>query len=253
MIARLEEIGELDNTLVVVTSDNGMPFPRAKANLYDFGTRMPHAVRWGDRVPAGREVSDFISFIDFAPTFLEAAGLEIPETMSGKSFLDVLESSSSGRVDESRDSVCTGRERHAWCREGLGYPIRALRTDAHLYIRNFEPDRWPAGEGEIFRDIDDGPSKSYMMDQRDEHGRLFDLAFGKRPLEELYDLKRDPNQMSNVADDATCADAKSGLWARLEGRMKSTGDLRAVGGAELWDLNEYYGNRDKPLKRDTPG
>jgi hypothetical protein len=88
-----------------------------------------------------------------------------------------------------------------------------------------------------------------MMEHRGECERLFDLAFGKRPLEELYDLNSDPNQFTNVADQGGCADVKAGLWERLEARMTETGDLRAVGGAELWDLNEYYGNRDKVLKR----
>jgi hypothetical protein len=98
MLALLEERGELDNTLVVITSDNGMPFPRAKTNLYDFGTRMPLAVRWPERVPAGRRVTDFISHIDLAPTFLEACGVEPLEGMSGRSFLDVLTSTREGRL-----------------------------------------------------------------------------------------------------------------------------------------------------------
>ncbi|MFW5869131.1 MAG: sulfatase, partial [Armatimonadota bacterium] len=65
----LEESGEYENTLIVVTSDNGMPFPRAKANLYDYGTRMPMAVAWPGEIKGGRTVTDFVSFADFAPTF----------------------------------------------------------------------------------------------------------------------------------------------------------------------------------------
>ena len=76
ILERLERAGELDNTLVIVTSDNGMPFPRAKANLYDYGARMPLAVRWPERVRGGRVVDDFIGFADYAPTILEAAGVE---------------------------------------------------------------------------------------------------------------------------------------------------------------------------------
>lgn len=87
------------------------------------------------------------------------------------------------------------------------------------------------------------------MDHRDECPRLFDLAFGKRPLEELYDLGSDPNQLTNVAEQQGCAEVKAGLWERLEGRMTETGDLRAVGGAEIWDTTEYYGERGKVLRR----
>ena len=250
MIALLEERGELDNTIVVITGDNGLPFPRAKANLYDWGTRMPLAVRWPAQVPGGRVVEDFISFTDFAPTFLEAAGLEPPPTTTGRSFLDVLESDESGRVSDQRNRVFTGRERHAWCREGLGYPIRSIRTHEYLYIRNFEPDRWPAGEPEVYRDIDGGPTKTYMMENREAEdvAPLFELAFGKRPLEELYDLREDPDQMVNVADLPKYADVKQRLWRELGDEMKATDDLRAIGGAELWDTCPYYGG-SQPQKR----
>ncbi|MGQ9730077.1 MAG: sulfatase family protein [Candidatus Zipacnadales bacterium] len=245
MIDFLEARGELDNTLIVITSDNGMPFPRAKANLYDFGTRVPLAVRWPERVPGGRRIEDFISFADFAPTFLEAADLPIPETMSGKSFLRLLTQKAEGRVDLSRDHVFTGRERHAWCRDGLGYPCRAIRTYDYLYIRNYAPDRWPAGEPEEYRDIDPGPTKEYMKAHRDdpEVGRFFEMAFGKRPEEELFDLRNDPNQLTNVAADPKYALVKQQLAAQLEAQMTITGDLRPLGGAELWDTCEYYGDK----------
>ena len=105
MLRRLDDAGELDNTIVVVTGDNGLPFPRAKANLYAHGLHVPLAVRWGSRVPAGRTVTDFVSFIDLAPTFLEAAGLVVPPHVTGRSLMPVLTSAAAGRVDPSRDQV----------------------------------------------------------------------------------------------------------------------------------------------------
>ncbi len=87
MIDLLRERGELDNTIIVVTSDNGMPFPRAKANLYEYGTHEPLAIYWGKNIPNGRRVSDLVSFTDFAPTFLETAGIPVPPEMSGKSLI----------------------------------------------------------------------------------------------------------------------------------------------------------------------
>ena len=98
ILATLEEAGELANTLVIVTSDNGMPFPRAKSNLYDYGTRVPLAVAWRDRIPGGRLVTDFVTLAELAPTILEAAGIRAPTTMLERSLLSVLTSHAEGRV-----------------------------------------------------------------------------------------------------------------------------------------------------------
>ncbi|MHC4506208.1 MAG: sulfatase family protein, partial [Planctomycetota bacterium] len=215
MLAALGKSGELGHTLVVMTSDNGMPFPRCKSNLYDMGTHMPLAVRWGEKVTPRRVVKDFVSFTDFAPTFLAAAGLRAPAAMTGRSFLEVLTSGKSGQVDPGRDRVYVGKERHTCAQKGTteGYPMRAVRTAELLYIRNFKPHLWPAGSPEIYRDIDGAPTKSYMMKNRDEADvkRLFELGFGKRPAEELYDLAKDPDQLVNVAARREYAAAKKKL------------------------------------------
>ena len=144
LIARLEALGELDNTIVVITADNGMPLPRAKCNLYDLGVREPLAIRWGDRVSPGRVVQDFVSRADLAPTLLEAAGVAVPDEMTGRSFLNVLLSDREGQVDPTRDAVVTARERHSSITRpgGVGYPIRA-HDYLYLYVRNFRPDRDP--------------------------------------------------------------------------------------------------------------
>lgn len=243
MLALLEGRHDLDNTLVVITSDNGMPFPRAKTNLYDFGTRMPLAIRWPARVPGGRRIDDFISHIDLAPTFLEACAVAAPPNMTGRSFLDILTSTKQGRVDPSRDCVFTGRERHVRHSDGGGYPCRAVRTAEYLYIWNIKPERWPAGEPPEYVDIDGGPTKSYMLANRDDEDvtRCFELGFGPRPEEELYNLRSDPYQLTNVAGRPEYAAAKATLRARLEAEMKRTGDRRVVGGAEIWETLPYYG------------
>jgi N-sulfoglucosamine sulfohydrolase len=168
--------------------------------------------------------------------------------MTGKSFLDLLISEKGGRVDPRRDRVFTGRERHAFCRkDGLGYPCRAIRTRDFLYIRNFEPDRWPAGDPEGYGDIDGSPTKSYMMERRDADnvGRLFKLAFDKRPDEELYDLGKDPAQMTNVAALAEYAEAKGRLRDDLDRWMREMGDPRAFGKGSEWDRQPYYGWIDR--------
>ncbi|MEL6255812.1 MAG: sulfatase, partial [Bacteroidota bacterium] len=136
IISFLEERGELENTLIIMTSDNGMPFPRAKANLYDYGTRMPLAMYWKGKIKAGTVVNDFVNFVDFAPSILAAAGLEVAETFSGNNLFQ-----DDGSI-AGKERVFLERERHANVRKGdLSYPMRAIRTHEYLYIRNFMPDR----------------------------------------------------------------------------------------------------------------
>ncbi|WP_158965435.1 sulfatase-like hydrolase/transferase [Paraglaciecola sp. L3A3] len=138
----LEKIGQLDNTLVVYTSDNGMPFPRAKAISYNYCVQIPLAMIWGDKIKPGRVIEDFVNHVDFAPTFLEAAGVEVPAGLSGKSLLPILLSDKSGLVDKSRTSTVTGFERHVWARtEGDVYGRRVIHTKDWVYIHDFNPDR----------------------------------------------------------------------------------------------------------------
>jgi arylsulfatase A-like enzyme len=250
-IALLEKTGELENTIIVMTGDHGMPFPRCKSNIYDWGVRVPFAVRWGERIKPGRRVTDFISFVDLAPTFLEAAGLEIPDQMIGRSLLSHLESEKSGRIDRLRDFAIFGKERHVPAQESPdmgGYPCRGIRTDDFLYIRNFFPERWPAGvpEGAThpigrFADCDDGPTKFYLMDNRDdpEVRQFFEMAFAKRPAEELYDMRKDPDQVDNVAENPEYSQIKSALGARLMKELSATSDPRALGGKVLFDRYPY--------------
>lgn len=246
LIARLEARGELDETLIVVTGDNGMPFPRAKATVYDGGTRVPLIVRWPSRVAAGRVSDAMVSLVDLAPTFLAAAGLTVPDDVSGRSLLPVL----AGTDEPTRDRVFVERERHANVRRGdLSFPARAIRTRDHLYIRNLRPDRWPAGDPELyhsvgpFGDIDDGPSKQVLLRRRDEATitPFAALALDKRPAEELYVLSADPHQLRNVAADPAHAATTAALRSELEAWMRDTGDPRAAGDDDRWDRYPYFG------------
>ncbi|MBN8217257.1 MAG: sulfatase [Spirochaetes bacterium] len=246
MLAHLEAIGELENTLVVVTADNGFPFPRAKANLYELGMHVPLALRWGARVPGGRVLTDHVSFIDLAPTFLEAAGL-VPSGLTGRSLLPILVGPGSGRVDPLRDHVVTGRERHAFCRaENLGYPMRCLRTDDFVYIRNFEAERWPAGDPPAWGDIDASPTKHYLVRHRDDASvkPLFELAFGKRPGEELYAVKDGYANLRNLAADPNYGKILSQLRERLTAILAEQNDPRLSGGGDF-ERYRYYGENLK--------
>ena len=246
LLKLLEESGRAESTLVVMTSDNGMPFPRGKANLYDAGTRMPLAIRWPGRVNGGRTSDEFVSFTDFAPTFMEAAGLAPLPEMTGRSLVNLLD----GEESPGRDMVFLERERHANVRQGdLSYPCRAVRTHEFLYIRNLRPDRWPAGDPEMYKavgpfgDIDGSPTKELLLDRRDdkEVTAFFELACARRPEEELYDLRTDPWQLANVADKADYAGIKKKLRAELDRWMLETEDPRALNDDDRWDAYPYFG------------
>lgn len=223
MIAALEQAGELDNTVIIVSGDNGMPFPRCKASCYDYGTRCPLIVRWPGRVKAGQVIDDLVSYIDIAPTLLEIAGLEPHDEMTGTSLMPLLGAGRSGVIDEQRDAVFFGTEGLANTRL---WPTRGLRTREHLYIRNLAPERW-----EVLGTLQGGPTKAHM----DAHGRdpavarLNQFAFGERPAEELYDVQADPYQLNNLAGDPAKAPVCKQLAKRLEQRLRETDDPRVQG------------------------
>jgi len=243
MLSSLERIGELDNTLVVVTSDNGMPFPRAKVNLYDWGVHMPLSIRWGSRIPSNKSVQSFVHHTDFAPTFLEAAGIKPPDSITGRSLIPLFKDE-----DPSRDCSFTGFERHTMCRpNGTTYPMRAIRTSQHLYIRNFKPERWPTGGSFISSnrtphgDVDACPTATFMTDpaNRKAFPKHYELAFNRRPAEELYDLKADPWQMQNLAASPAHKTAKQQLRARIDSYLRQTGDPR-IEGLDPWQSYVYH-------------
>lgn len=235
----LQETGELDNTVVVYTSDNGMPFPRAKSTNYEYGTHIPLAVRWGAVVKQPQRVSDFISLVDLAPTFLTLAGVPVPEAMSGGSFSMLLRGE---RAGPGRDAAFSGTERHIYdARPGhTGYPARAIHTAAGLYIRNFRPELWPAGDAPGYEDIDNfSPSKQAMVAAG---GSFLALATGRRPAEELY-LPDDPDQLRNVAGDARYSVLKNELARRLLDELQRSGDPRVGSDPNIFDRYPYAGSR----------
>lgn len=264
LLDELTEAGELNNTLVTVSGDHGPPgFPHGKCNLYDFGTHVALAIA-GPGVIGGRVVDDFVSLPDLAPTFLEAGGVEAPEVMTARSLWPVLKSEKEGVVDPSRDAVYVGRERHVdVAREGnLPYPQRAIRTADYLFIINFRPDRYPLGDpyrldgdnpptvGELTEntfvtlpDEDAGPTKAWIVTHRDdpEWKAYFDHAYGKRPREELFDLRDDPHQMHNLASDAAHASVVETLRERLLDELKRTDDPRLIEDGKFFETPPMAG------------
>jgi N-sulfoglucosamine sulfohydrolase len=264
LLAKLEEIGELDNTLIVVSGDHGAPgFPHGKCHLYDFGSSVPLAIRWGG-AKGGRVVDDLVSLTDLAPTFLELGGVKVPDVMTGRSLVNLLKSSRSGQVERARDAVFIGRERHVEnARAGyLPYPQRAIRTHDFLYIINFKPERYPAGDPyrldgpnppsieELAEDTrttlpdeDAGPTKTWLILHRTDPKwqAHYELAYGKRPREELYDLKRDPHQMKNLATDPKYAKTRASLEKRLMSELKRTNDPRLIDDGKFFETPPMAG------------
>jgi N-sulfoglucosamine sulfohydrolase len=236
----LEQTGELENTLVLITSDHGMPFPRVKGQIFEDGFHIPLAVCWGKNIAGGRVVEDFINTRDYAPTFLEAAGVASPGSITGTSFLNLLKSDKSGVVDATRSVMLTGKERHDIGRPNdAGYPVRAIRTEDYLYVRNYEPDRWPAGNPETgYTNVDDSPTKTFILSRFD---KFYEMSFGKRPMEELYLVKKDPANIENLATDPKYAETKRKLREKMEELLRGEGDPRMLGHADFFDTIEYMG------------
>lgn len=266
---RLQEIGELDNTMIVVSGDHGAPgFPHGKCNLYDFGSSVSLAIRWG-AAGGGRVVDDLITLPDLAPTFLEAAGVKVPSNMTGRSLINLLKSAKSGVVEPERNAVFIGRERHVENARAdfAPYPQRAIRTHDHLYIINFRPDRMPLGDHYrldganepsiqelsnetrvTLPDEDAGPTKAWLVSVRKEAPwrEHFNWVYGPRPREELYDLKKDPYQTKNVAADADYAKVRQELEQRLLKTLEETGDPRLIEDGKFFETPPMAGPVNEP-------
>jgi arylsulfatase A-like enzyme len=271
ILRRLEALGELDNTLIVLSGDHGAPgFPYGKNNPYDFGSGVPLLVS-GPGVARGVVIDDLVSLADLAPTFLEFGGVAPTPNMTGRSLQPLLTAGKSGRIDPSRDAVYIGRERHVEnAREGyLPYPQRAIRTHDHLFIVNFKPDRWPMGEPyridgdnpptqeqltEATRvslpDDDAGPTKAWLvLNRHDPQWRpYYDRAYGKRPRYELYDLAKDPHQINNVAGQPAYAAVQASLEKRLMDELSRTGDPRLIDDGRYFETPPLAGPTN-----DAPG
>lgn len=251
LLKLLEESGEADRTIIVLSGDHGMPgVTSAKCNLYDMGVSIPLIIRMPEG-KGGRIVDDLVRLPDLAPTFLEIAGIKPPDNLYGRSLLPLLLSDKSGTIDTTRNWVITGRERHvASAREGgLPYPMRSLRTPDYVYIHNFEPDRWPMGSpGAItphntpskealeqntstaFGDMDSSPTKAWLVEHRllPQWKWYYEIAFGKRPKEELYDVRKDPDMIKNLAGTPKFTTIKNKLADQLIKELTRAKDPRVV-------------------------
>lgn len=248
MLAALEANHQLENTLVIVTADNGMPFPRCKGQAYGVSNHLPLAIMWprGIEQP-GRHIDDYVSFIDFAPTFMEVAGVPWDQTgmqaTPGRSLVGLFRSSASGRVDPTRDHVLIGKERHDIGRpQDVGYPMRGIVKDGWLYVKNYEPARWPAGNPVTgYLNCDGSPTKTEILNLKraGTNPAFWQLSFGMRPSEELYNLSNDPECLHNLAEDSQANSRKQAMLEALLTELRAQEDPRVLGQGDVFDRYPY--------------
>jgi len=244
MLDQLAAAGMLKNTIIIVTSDNGMPFPRIKGQAYEQSNHLPLAISW----PAGivqpnRKESSFVSLIDLAPTILELAGLT-PATsgmapFSGRSLTDLFAAKPTG---PPRDHVLLGRERNDVGRPlDQGYPIRGIIRDQCAYFYNFAPDRWPSGNPETgYMDSDGSPTKTEVLQSRTTGDtRFWQACFGKRPDQELYNIDKDPDCLENLALIAEWIPVAHSLKQSLFKKLTTQEDPRMMGHGSDFDSYPY--------------
>ena len=276
LLAELERSGELSRTLIAISGDHGAPgFPHGKCNLYGFGTSVSLIVS-GPGVRGGRVVDDMVSLPDLAPTFLEAGNVKPPATMTGRSLWNVLQSERQGLVDPARTWVVAGRERHVEVArpDYSPYPQRALRTLDHVLIVNFKHERWPLGNpyrldgtneptfDEVAQttfvtlpDDDAGPTKAWFVGVRKspEWSAQFEKFYGRRPMFELYDLRKDPDEMNNVAEDPAYAAVRKEMTERLFTILRETGDPRMLEDGKYFETPPLAGPLPKQEQKRLPG
>jgi len=245
MLEILEEAGELEDAIVIATADNGMPFPRVKGQAYEHSNHMPMAIMWPKGIISpGRVVENYTSFIDIAPTLLEAAGISESDSgmssITGHSLFPVFEQRS---TSFPRDCILIGKERHDVGRpKDQGYPIRGILRDDWLFVLNFEPSRWPAGNPETgYPNTDGSPTKTVILEGRNTADRhaYWELCFGFRPKEELYHVAQDPNCLNNLSEVFEYSKTKVQLKTELLDRLKQEGDPRIIADGSVFENYPY--------------
>ncbi len=264
MIAELEKRGKLENTMIIVTSDHGMPFPRGKGYAYEDSNHIPLAIRWpaGLNKP-GRVIDDFVNFTDIAPTILDYTRIKHNDSgmmpITGQSWRPILESDKAGQVIAERDHTLIGKERTDVGRPNdWGYPIRGIVTSTHLFLKNYEPTRWPAGNPETgYTDTDASPTKTLVLElgRKDRANKFWQLDFGMRPAEEFYDLTKDRNCVNNLASEPVNVSGMKLLRDRMENELRSQDDPRMAGNGHVFDNYPATGGAgfyDKYQKGEKP-
>lgn len=219
LMSTIESLGYNDNTVICFVTDHGIFGARHKSTIYDGGMEITAMMRWDGHIDKNTKLDGLISNIDFTPTLLEIAGVEVPEDIDGKSFLPVL----LGRRTETQDAIMTQRNHH-----GNYDPIRSIRTKDYHYIRNFHPlakHLYTVEETMAMAAPErDGWPNSPIMGGPSHFERDIFKDWPARAKEELYDIRKDPDEQNNLAGDPAYSEVKAILKVRLEEEMMRTKD-----------------------------
>jgi arylsulfatase A-like enzyme len=209
---------------------------------------MPLAIMWGKGIKnPGRAVYDYVSFIDIAPTVLEACGIAPEESgmqpVEGKSLMGIFKTRRAGLIDKSRDFVLIGKERHDVGRpDDAGYPVRGIVKEGYLYLVNYKPNRWPSGNPETgYLDCDASPVKSLILNMKrtNQSDYYWNLSFAKRPEEELYNVNSDPECLVNLAPDQGYYPLRQRLREQMLEALREQKDPRIIGDGDIFDKYPY--------------
>ncbi len=207
VLNQLDASGLMDDTLIIFTTDHGMPFPGAKATLYDRGLGVMLILRGPEPFNGGRVIDALVSHIDVYPTVCEYLEIERPPFLQGVSLMGLLH----GHTTSAREEIFAGSTWHA-----AYEPQRAIRTRRHKYIH-----RWGERLTPVLPNTDDGPSKDLLL-----RGGWAERVI---PKEQLYDLLYDPNEANNLLADPAYAAVLADLRGRLEAWMRDTDDPLLAG------------------------
>ncbi|MFC4222047.1 sulfatase family protein [Flagellimonas marina] len=243
MLEDLEDRGELDNTIVIVTADNGMAFPRIKGQAYELSNHLPLAIMWGKGiVNPGRVIDEYVSFTDFAPTFMDVSGVDFDKSgmseMEGASLVNVFEDK---EARQKRAHMLIGKERHDVGRpDDVGYPIRGIVKGDYLYLMNYKNDRWPSGDPFTgYLNCDGSPTKTVILNSWPEEKEFWKMSFGKRFKEELYNIKEDAECTDNLIDNPELSETLASMKSTMIEQLKLQQDPRILGNGEIFDNYSY--------------
>lgn len=199
----IADAGIKEETLVIFTTEHGIAFPRAKGSCYDAGIEAALLLRYPGLTDGGESYDELVSNVDVLPTILDIVGIEVPDTLDGRSVRPLL---AAGDSYEERERVFTEMTWH-----DTYNPVRAIRTDQYKYIRSF----WHLPKVYLSADVFASESGREVREQ---------YATPTRPYEELYDLRETPQEDENVAYEPRYQDVRTDLSRQLQGWMERTND-----------------------------
>lgn len=220
VLESLRAHGHDENTLVIYTADHGQSYPFSKWTLYSAGMHNPFIARWPGRIVPGSSSDALVSFVDVLPTLIDIAGGSPSPALDGASFRNVL----TGTATDHRDCVF-GSYTHIGVQNAHGdYPIRAVHTKTHHYIRNLAPGRTftdnLTASGEDARFWPSWEAKAASDSTAADRVRLYQ----HRPAEELYDLQADPYLLKNIAEDPAAQSVLVALRGKVDAWMAQQQD-----------------------------